>query len=212
MSFFGTNIKKIRHVKGLSQKAFGDLFELNRGVISAYEEGRAEPKIETLLKVAHYFNLDIDDFLTKPLQVNDLVSGSVIDTLMFSPIENFKKTQTEQNLSDANSSKNKILQKILATVDFIYEFTDEKKTLPFYNSGDILFLVKADFNSERNETLFFLENENIHNLSEIPEKKWKEKEIYKIAGHLSLHQKNVFSDILKRIENLENFIKKQPNN
>jgi transcriptional regulator with XRE-family HTH domain len=57
MSLFGANIKKIRQVKGLSQKTFADLLDLNRGVISSYEEGRAEPKIETILKVANHFSL-----------------------------------------------------------------------------------------------------------------------------------------------------------
>ena len=46
MSFFGKNIKKIRSVKSLSQQAFADLFDLKRGTLGAYEEGRSEPKIE----------------------------------------------------------------------------------------------------------------------------------------------------------------------
>lgn len=99
MSFFGTNIKKIRQVKGLSQKAFADLFDLNRGVISSYEEGRAEPKIETILKVAHHFNLNLDKLLTETLQVNQLVSVSDIDQLMLFPelaIQNNKEAKADQ--------------------------------------------------------------------------------------------------------------------
>jgi len=73
MSFFGKNIKKIRSVKGLSQQAFADLFDLKRGTLGAYEEGRSEPKIDTLIKIANYFSISIDDFLTKELTVNSLV-------------------------------------------------------------------------------------------------------------------------------------------
>ncbi len=73
MSFFGKNIKKIRSVKGLSQQAFAELFDLKRGTLGAYEEGRSEPKIDTLIKIANYFSIAIDDLLTHELTVNELL-------------------------------------------------------------------------------------------------------------------------------------------
>ncbi|WP_062056638.1 helix-turn-helix domain-containing protein [Aquimarina longa] len=73
MSFFGKNIKKIRGVKSLSQQAFAELFDLKRGTLGAYEEGRSEPKIETLIKIANHFSIAIDDLLTSELTVNQLL-------------------------------------------------------------------------------------------------------------------------------------------
>ncbi|MGG8497893.1 helix-turn-helix domain-containing protein [Tenacibaculum sp. TC6] len=73
MSFFGKNIKKIRGVKGLSQQAFAELFDLKRATLGAYEEGRSEPKIETIIKIANYFSIAIDDLLTSELTVNTLL-------------------------------------------------------------------------------------------------------------------------------------------
>lgn len=73
MSFFGRNIKKIRGVKGLSQKAFAELFDLKRATLGAYEEGRSEPRIETIIKIANYFSITIDSLLTSDLTVNELV-------------------------------------------------------------------------------------------------------------------------------------------
>ncbi|WP_124979091.1 helix-turn-helix domain-containing protein [Nonlabens xiamenensis] len=73
MSFFGKNIKKIRGVKNLSQQAFADLFDLKRGTLGAYEEGRSEPKIDTIIKIANYFSIAIDDILTAELTVNQLL-------------------------------------------------------------------------------------------------------------------------------------------
>ncbi|MBQ4818738.1 helix-turn-helix transcriptional regulator [Aquimarina sp. MMG016] len=73
MSFFGKNIKKIRSVKGLSQQAFAELFDLKRGTLGAYEEGRSEPKIETIIKIANYFSIQIDALLTNELTVNELL-------------------------------------------------------------------------------------------------------------------------------------------
>ncbi|GAA4273895.1 helix-turn-helix transcriptional regulator [Aquimarina gracilis] len=73
MSFFGKNIKKIRGVKGLSQQAFAELFDLKRGTLGAYEEGRSEPKIETIIKIANHFSIQIDNLLTHELTVNELL-------------------------------------------------------------------------------------------------------------------------------------------
>ncbi|WP_101689458.1 helix-turn-helix domain-containing protein [Dysgonomonas massiliensis] len=73
MSVIGKNIKKIRNVKGLSQQAFADLFQLTRGNISSYEELRAEPKIEVLIKIANYFGIPLTDFVEKDLSVNELL-------------------------------------------------------------------------------------------------------------------------------------------
>lgn len=72
MSIFGKNIKKIRVLKNLSQQDFGDLFEISRGSIGSYEEGRAEPKIETVIKIANHYNISLEKLLTKELTVNDV--------------------------------------------------------------------------------------------------------------------------------------------
>lgn len=67
MSIFGNNIKTLRNSLQLSQQEFGDLFSLSRGSIGSYEEGRADPKIESLVKISNYFNLSVDDLLKKKL-------------------------------------------------------------------------------------------------------------------------------------------------
>ncbi len=72
MSLIGKNIKKIRAVKKLNQTQFASLFNLKRTSVGAYEEGRAEPKINTLIKIANYFSLSINTLLTKELTVNNL--------------------------------------------------------------------------------------------------------------------------------------------
>ncbi len=84
MSQIGKNIKKIRNVKGgISQQAFADLFQLTRGNISSYEEFRAEPKIEMIIRIAKYFGIPLADFIEKDLSVNELLhynAGLVLET------------------------------------------------------------------------------------------------------------------------------------
>ncbi len=73
MSFLGQNIKKLRQVKGLSQQAFAEIFDLNRANISSYEEMRAEPKLEYVIRIANYFSIPLNDFIEKPLSVNEIL-------------------------------------------------------------------------------------------------------------------------------------------
>jgi len=73
MTKVGVNIKKIRTTKGLSQQAFADVFELTRGNISSYEEGRAEPRLETVARIANYFSIPLQDFIVKNLTVNEIL-------------------------------------------------------------------------------------------------------------------------------------------
>ncbi|WP_422084240.1 helix-turn-helix domain-containing protein [Ulvibacterium sp.] len=73
MSFFGKNIKKIRSVQNMSQQAFSEIFDLKRATLGAYEEQRSEPKIDTIIRIANYFSISIDDLLTSELTVNELL-------------------------------------------------------------------------------------------------------------------------------------------
>ena len=77
MSFVGKNIRKLRTVKKLSQAAFAELFGLARPSVGAYEEGRSEPKMETLIQIAQHFGLSVDLLLTKELTVNELYNFDI---------------------------------------------------------------------------------------------------------------------------------------
>jgi len=204
MSFFGSNIKKIRQVKGLSQKAFADLFDLNRGVISSYEEGRAEPKIETILKVANHFNLNLDKFLTETLQADELGTVSNTDQLMLFPEFSIQNDQEIQVIAQSNSPNALILQKILASVDLIYEFTTEKPLLPQYQYGDILFLNKADLITDSIDNLLIHINGTLQYATDNQLTNKQNQEYYKVVGYVSTTEKNIFESIFERLEKLEN--------
>ncbi|GHA74708.1 helix-turn-helix domain-containing protein [Pontibacter akesuensis] len=84
MSYIGKNIKKIRTVKNLSQAAFAQLFNLARPSVGAYEEGRSEPKIDTLVQIAKHFGVSVDALLTKELTINELYKFDIFK-------QNYKK-------------------------------------------------------------------------------------------------------------------------
>ncbi len=72
MSYIGKNIRKIRMSKKMTQTEFAELFDLKRTAVGSYEEGRAEPKIETLIKISDYFKLSLDQLLRKELSINEI--------------------------------------------------------------------------------------------------------------------------------------------
>jgi DNA-binding XRE family transcriptional regulator len=66
------NFKKLRLFKSLNQTEFAELFGITRSTVGSYEEARAEPKLETLIKVADHFKLKVDDIIRKELTVNQI--------------------------------------------------------------------------------------------------------------------------------------------
>jgi transcriptional regulator with XRE-family HTH domain len=98
MSFIGKNIRKIRAVKKLSQADFASIFNLARPSVGAYEEGRAEPKIDTVIQMAHHFGISIDLLLTKEITINELYH---IDKYVSGPITSAE----EQGKVPAKSGK-----------------------------------------------------------------------------------------------------------
>lgn len=78
-SFVGHNIKKIRQAKNISQSDFAALFSLARPSVGAYEEGRSEPKIETLIQISRYFDISIDVMLTRQLSSKDIYSLGLLN-------------------------------------------------------------------------------------------------------------------------------------
>lgn len=123
MSLIGKNIRKIRTVKKLSQADFAQLFNLARPSIGAYEEGRSEPKIETLIQIAQYFALSIDALLTKELTINELYQFDI-----------FSKTNTTSQVS----SKITDADILYVAREFHLEYIVQKDNKDFLNQLPII--------------------------------------------------------------------------
>lgn len=54
------NLKKLREERSISQQALGEHFCLSQQSIHKYENGRAEPDIETLIALAEFFHTSVD--------------------------------------------------------------------------------------------------------------------------------------------------------
>ena len=61
------NIKHLRKQAGHTQQQFADLVGVKRSLIGSYEEGRAEPRLQTLAKMAGVLGVSTDAMISRDL-------------------------------------------------------------------------------------------------------------------------------------------------
>ncbi|HYC28572.1 MAG TPA: helix-turn-helix transcriptional regulator, partial [Chitinophagaceae bacterium] len=67
MSTAGKNLKYLRRLRGWTQEEFATRLHIKRSLLGAYEEERAEPRIDVLETVGEIFKLSLDELLLKDL-------------------------------------------------------------------------------------------------------------------------------------------------
>lgn len=60
---FGNTLKELRIEKGISQRKLGEDLGVVNQTVSFWETGSREPDLDMLVKIAKYFNIDIDYLL-----------------------------------------------------------------------------------------------------------------------------------------------------
>lgn len=60
MSNFNNKLKMLRQERGLSQQRLADEVRMSKSSINMYERGEREPGIETVKRIADFFNVDVD--------------------------------------------------------------------------------------------------------------------------------------------------------
>lgn len=67
MSVAGLNLKYLRKLRGWTQEEFANKLNIKRSLIGAYEEERADPRLDVLEIVSDMFKLSLDELLLKDL-------------------------------------------------------------------------------------------------------------------------------------------------
>lgn len=67
MSKAGQNLKYLRKLRGWTQEEFASKLKIKRSLVGAYEEERADPRLEVLESVSGIFKLTLDELLLKDL-------------------------------------------------------------------------------------------------------------------------------------------------
>ncbi len=67
MSNAGKNLRYLRKLRGWTQEEFANKLKIKRSLVGAYEEERAEPRLEVVKQICGLFKLSLEDFLLKDL-------------------------------------------------------------------------------------------------------------------------------------------------
>jgi transcriptional regulator with XRE-family HTH domain len=67
MSTAGQNLKYLRKLRGWTQEEFAQKLNIKRSLVGAYEEERADPRLDVLEIVGDMFKLSMDELLLKDL-------------------------------------------------------------------------------------------------------------------------------------------------
>lgn len=199
--YFGKNIKKIRSIKKLSQQAFAELFGLKRSSIGSYEEERADPKLEIIIKIAKHFNISVDSLVNKEITINELYNFHL-------PNEHVIETELKRNdLAKKNKIKAIALISsahiVLKSLEHAKSESGSKISLPgltenhiaieinnsnffqipeYLKMNDIVIVdskYKLDEETNAKDFLFLIKHENILSIAEI--KQINKKEILLIS-------------------------------
>jgi len=200
MSYFGVNIKKIRVAKKLSQSDFANLFDLTRSAVGAYEEGRAEAKIDKIIEIADYFGISLTAFLTKKLTLNEILKYDIkkvtdVWNTSFVAIPYIEYSKIKQYISNQNSLEyvNRLPKISLPNVNEKYRAFEFVNPQHFLN-GDILICTLFN-NKHKPEDLYLLVSEDEIEINEKISLKRKFIEIWKIEFVISRSMHKVITNM-----------------
>ncbi len=67
MSQAGQNLKYLRKLRGWTQEEFSNKLGIKRSLLGAYEEERADPRLDVLENVSEIFKVSLDELLLQDL-------------------------------------------------------------------------------------------------------------------------------------------------
>lgn len=79
------NLKRLRELSGTTQRQLAEAIGVSQQSVNKYENHNIEPDIETLIRIADYFNTSVDCVIGHG---EGRISGSNFDTLELSAVEN----------------------------------------------------------------------------------------------------------------------------
>lgn len=146
---FGSNLKFLRRMNGLSQARLGELLNISRNKIASYETGVVEPNALTFIKVSEYFHTDPREILENELSEN--------------PVDSI----TEK--SDSDNATNQFITEQID--DFIIQTNEMTKVLEGYKT--FIELQKESENYQENRALYSSLEDLLSILQKLITSNWK---------------------------------------
>jgi transcriptional regulator with XRE-family HTH domain len=75
MSYAGKNLKYIRKQREWTQEEMANQLQIKRSLVGAYEEERAEPRLEVMESICALFSINLEQFLFQDLSLTGSMEG-----------------------------------------------------------------------------------------------------------------------------------------
>lgn len=92
------NLKQLRQQKGISQQVLADFIMVSQQSINKYENHNVEPDINTLIKIADYFDVSVDYLIgrTEVKHTAEILGYHDLDVLESKMINDYRKLNKTQ--------------------------------------------------------------------------------------------------------------------
>lgn len=135
------NIRSLRKSLNLTQEEFAAKLEIKRSLVGAYEEGRAEPRLELLCKMADLGGIPVEDLLQSPEFRAAFKRNS--KTSLIKNVEVFSKSTARQvDIAPSKDRNNIELVPLKAAAGYLNGYADPefvqelpRFSLPMLNQG-----------------------------------------------------------------------------
>ncbi len=97
------NLRKLREEKGVTQKQLADIISVSQQSINKYENHNIEPDIDTLIKMADYFETSVDYIVghSKIRRKIEIVNSYDLNAEEAKLVEDYRKLSNKQRFSIA---------------------------------------------------------------------------------------------------------------
>mgnify|MGYP002540538357 CR=1 FL=1 len=97
------NLRKLREEKGVTQKQLADIISISQQSINKYENHNIEPDIDTLIKMADYFETSVDYIVghSKIRRKIEIVNSYDLNAEEAKLVEDYRKLSNKQRFSIA---------------------------------------------------------------------------------------------------------------
>jgi DNA-binding XRE family transcriptional regulator len=112
MNYIAQNLKVLRKQFSLSQEGLAEHIGNKRHNISAWEDGRAQPSIEDLIRIANYFNIGLNDLLRTEIDANFFITAKEMPPV-YEAVDHKTCISLIQYLESELKSKNEIIKSLI---------------------------------------------------------------------------------------------------
>jgi len=123
VKYFADNLKFLRKERGLSQGKLAEELDLNRGNIASYEKGLAEPKMENLMRIVKFFNIEFRDLVETDLANREAVRAE-LEKIGEATTDDFSTSINEADLKHELIANRRKLENFVGQSDSMQKILD----------------------------------------------------------------------------------------